>query len=314
LSVVEETVSETPRRRVQRLVLVADDSPAVRAGLASFIDDQPGLAVSALAANAASAIELADALRPDVALLDVNMPGGGTRAALGIRAVCPQTRVLALSVRRDEESVIDMLQAGASGYLVKGTRPHKILSGIEQVIHGRAVLSPELGRHVTQRLAIPHESLPVHHSPVRVMTVDDDPSVLEALAELLAGEPGLLLVGAATNVEDAVQLAATTRPDVALIDVRMPDWGGERVAFEVARMAPDTRMIAFTANDEAAQVEAMLRGGASGYIVKGYGSQNLADDIQYCARGHVVLEIGADVLHELVGSPADPPAAWAAAA
>jgi DNA-binding NarL/FixJ family response regulator len=310
-----EIVSLASHRRIQRLVLVADDSPAVRAGLASFIDDQPGMAVSALAANAVSAIELADALRPDIALLDVNMPGGGARAALGIRALCPQTRVLALSVRRDEESVIDMLQAGASGYLVKGTRPQKIMSGIEQVLHGRAVLSPELGRHVTQRLSIPHQSLPVNHAPVRVITVDDDPAVLEALAELMAGEPGLLLVGAATNVEDAVQLASTTQPDVALIDVRMPDWGGERVAFEVARMAPDTRMIAFTANDDAGEVEAMLRGGACGYIVKGYGSQNLADDIQYCARGHVVLQIGADVLHELVGSQPDlPPAAWVAAA
>lgn len=310
-----DAVDDATPRRSPRSVLVADDNAAVRSGLADFIGGQPGMTVSGLAANAFSAIELADAFHPDVALLDVNMPGGGTRAALGIRAVCPQTRMLALSVRRDEESVIDMLRAGVNGYLVKGTRPRKIISGIEHVFHGRAALSPELGRHVTQQLSIPHDWVPIERTPVHVMAVDDDPGVLDALAELIGGEPSLHLAGTAQNVEDAILLASTAHPDVALIDVRMPDWGGERVAFEVARVAPHTRMLAFTASDAADEVEAMLRGGASGYIVKGYGSQDLADNIRSCARGHVVLEIGADALHELVALPLeDAEAAWAGAA
>jgi DNA-binding NarL/FixJ family response regulator len=83
----------------------------------------------------------------------------------------------------------------------------------------------------------------------------------------------------------------------------MPDWGGERVAFEIARVAPVTRMIAFSASDDAQEVAAMLRGGACGYIVKGWGSQDLIDNIQSCARGHVVLDISADVLRDLVMTP-----------
>jgi DNA-binding NarL/FixJ family response regulator len=290
-----------------RSVLVADDSEVVRSSLAEFIGGHPGMVVAALADDARSAIEMADAVHPDIALLDMNMPGGGTQAALGIRSVWPRTRLLVLSVRRDEQSVISVLRAGASGYLIKGIRPHKILSGIEHVLSGRAVLSPELGRHVAQRLAPIPRVAPVDRDlgrdPVRVLAVDDDPEVLDAIGALISDEPGMRLVGAATNVEDAIELASATRPDVALIDVRMPDWGGERVAFEVARVAPATRMIAFSASDDADQVAAMLRGGACGYIVKGWGSQDLTDNIQSCARGHVVLDIGAEALRDLVAPP-----------
>src|SRR6202171_2865811 len=298
---------EVPLRYSSRTVLVVDDSELVRSSLSAFIGGHPGMVVSATAANAPSDIEMADAMHPDIALLDMNMPGGGTRAATGIHSVWPRTRMLALTVRRDEQSVISMLQAGVSGYLLKGTRPQKILTGMEHVLKGRAVLSPELGRHVAQRLAVINEPAPdnrdFERGPVLVLAVDDDPGVLDAVDALINGEPGMRLVGTATNVEDAIELASTLHPEVALIDVRMPDWGGGRVAFEIARVAPATRMIAFSASDDAEEVAAMLRGGACGYIVKGWGSQDLNDNIQSCARGHVVLDIGAEVLRDLVMTP-----------
>jgi DNA-binding NarL/FixJ family response regulator len=298
---------DIPLRYSSRTVLLVDDSELVRSSLAAFIGGHPGMVVSATAATARSAIDLAEAMHPDIALLDMNMPGGGARAATGIHSVWPRARMLALTVRRDEQSVISMLQAGVSGYLLKGTRPQKILAGIEHVLKGRAVLSPELGRHVAQRLAIIDERAPVirdfDRDPVLVLAVDDDPGVLEAVDALISGEPGMRLVGTATNVEAAIDLASTTHPDVALIDVRMPDWGGERVAFEIARVAPVTRMIAFSAGDDAQEVAAMLRGGACGYIVKGWGSQDLTDNIRSCARGDVVLDISAEVLRDLVMTP-----------
>jgi DNA-binding NarL/FixJ family response regulator len=293
-------------RYSSRTVLLVDDSELVRSSLAAFIGGH-GMVVSATAGSARAAIELAEAMHPDIALLDMNMPGGGARAATGIHSVWPRTRMLALTVRRDERSVIGMLQAGVSGYLLKGTRPQKILTGIERVLKGRAVLSPELGRHVAHRLDIITEWAPVirdfEREPVLVLAVDDDPGLLDAIDALISGESGIRLVGTATNVDDAIELASTTHPDVALIDVRMPDWGGERVAFEIARVAPATRMIAYSASDDAGEVAAMLRGGASGYIVKGWGSQDLTDNIQSCARGHVVLDIGAEVLRDLVITP-----------
>ena len=195
---------DVPLRYSSRTVLVVDDSELVRSSLSAFIDGHPGMVVSATAASARSAIEMADALHPDIALLDMNMPGGGARAATGIHSVWPHTRMLALTVRRDEQSVISMLQAGVSGYLLKGTRPQKILTGMEHVLKGRAVLSPELGRHVAQRLAVINDRAPANRDferdPVRVLAVDDDPGVLEAVDALINGEPGMRLVGTATNV------------------------------------------------------------------------------------------------------------------
>ena len=308
-------LAEVQRRPYSRTVLVADDSPVIRSGLADVIGASPGMAISGLAASAESAIEMAGSFRPDIALLDMNMPGGGLEAANGIRIACPQTRLLAFSVRRDKDAVIAMLRAGASGYLLKGTRPPRIISGIVQTLLGRAVLSPELGRHVTQELTFDHELGPMlTDRPVRVMAIDDDRAVVSAVGELISGEAGLQLVGTATNVDDAVAVAAATHPDVALVDVRMPEWGGERVAFELGLVSPGTRILAFSASDDADEVVAMLRGGAVGYIVKGYGSQELTNNIRSCAKGHTVLEIGSDVLRELVSWPRlGPLGAWAAA-
>ena len=96
---------EIPLRYSSRTVLVVDDSELVRSSLSAFISGHPGMVVSATAANARSAIEMADAMHPDIALLDMNMPGGGTRAATGIHSVWPRTRMLALTVRRDEQIV-----------------------------------------------------------------------------------------------------------------------------------------------------------------------------------------------------------------
>jgi DNA-binding NarL/FixJ family response regulator len=304
------------RRPYSRTVLVADDSSVVRSGLADVINGFTGMAISGLATGAESAIEMAGSFRPDIALLDMNMPGGGLEAANGIRIASPQTRLLAFSVRRDKDAVIAMLRAGASGYLLKGTRPLRIVSGIVQALQGRAVLSPELGRHVTQELTFDHELGPMATDrPVRVMAVDDDLSVVSAVGELIAGEASLQLVGTATNVDDAVAVAASTHPDVALVDVRMPEWGGERVAFELGLVSPSTRILAFSASDDADEVVAMLRGGAVGYIVKGYGSQELTNNIRACAAGHTILEIGSDVLRELVAPRRlGPVGAWAAVA
>src|SRR6202140_4494392 len=148
-------------RYSSRTVLLVDDSELVRSSLAAFIGEPPGRVVWATAASARAAIGLAEAMHPNIALLDMNMPGGGARAATGIHSVWPRTRMLALTVRRDEQSVIGMLQAGVSGYLLKGTRPQKILTGIEHVLKGRAVLSPELGRHVAHRLDVIDERAPV---------------------------------------------------------------------------------------------------------------------------------------------------------
>jgi EAL domain-containing protein (putative c-di-GMP-specific phosphodiesterase class I)/DNA-binding response OmpR family regulator len=134
-------------------VLVADDEPVVRAALAELVEADDTLELVGAASDAQEAIELAIREHPDVALLDVKMPaGGGPRAAREIRISSVQTRVVALSAYEDRASVLEMLRAGAVGYLVKGTRAAEIVKMIHNVIRGDVVLSSEVMGDILEEL------------------------------------------------------------------------------------------------------------------------------------------------------------------
>lgn len=135
-------------------VLIAEDEPTVRDALAALIRSEPDLDLVATAGDAVQAIDMARRFRPDVAVLDVKMPGGGgPRAARAIRALCPQTRVTALSAYDDRSSVLEMLGAGAVGYLVKGTPAGQILDAIRSSARGHGALSTEVTADVIRTLA-----------------------------------------------------------------------------------------------------------------------------------------------------------------
>jgi len=135
-------------------VLIAEDEPTVRTALSELIRSESEFELVGAAADAAQAIELARVHHPDVALLDVKMPGGGgAQAARGIRALCPQTRVTALSAYDDRTSVLEMLGAGAVGYLVKGTPAVQILDAVRSSARGLGALSAEVTGDVIRALA-----------------------------------------------------------------------------------------------------------------------------------------------------------------
>ena len=126
-------------------VLIADDEPALRNALASLLAHEDRLVLVGEAGDADQAIELAVERHPDIALIDVNMPaGGGPRAARGIIRVSPETRVIALSAFEDRPTVLEMLRAGAVGYLVKGTAGQDLMGSIAKVFDGGASLSAQL--------------------------------------------------------------------------------------------------------------------------------------------------------------------------
>lgn len=112
-------------------VLVAEDSAVLREALAELIRDDPRLNLVGIAADAGEAVVMAGVHQPDVAVLDVKMPGGGGRhAAAEISQVSPDTRVLAFSAYDDKQSVEEMLDAGAFGYVVKGARMDEVIREI----------------------------------------------------------------------------------------------------------------------------------------------------------------------------------------
>jgi len=120
-------------------VLIADDHPPTRTGVRIALE-KGGLEVCAEASDAKGALEAALRERPDACLLDVRMPGGGPAAASSITARLPQTVVLMLSVSRDKGDLLESLQRGAIGYLLKDMNPDRLSAAVQAALHGEAVV------------------------------------------------------------------------------------------------------------------------------------------------------------------------------
>jgi DNA-binding NarL/FixJ family response regulator len=120
-------------------VLLADDHAAVRAGIRLALAGE-GFNVVAEAADGPEAVALAVQAKPDIALLDVNMPGSGIKAAEEIVAALPTTTVVMLTVSRNDDDLFAALRAGASGYLLKDTDPSRLPFALRGVLEGEAAL------------------------------------------------------------------------------------------------------------------------------------------------------------------------------
>ena len=140
------------------------------------------------------------------------------------------------------------------------------------------------------------------HDRITVLIAEDEPAVRDALTDLIQTDDQLKLVGAAGDAEQAIHLAGRHRPDVALLDVKMPAGGGPRASREIRAVSPDTMVVALSAHEDRATVLQMLRAGAAGYLVKGTSAGEIVEAIRRSVRGQASLstEVTADVIHELV--------------
>ena len=125
-------------------VLLADDHDMVRAGIRAVLSTQADVQVVAEADNGLAAVEAAQRLRPDVAILDVSMPGlSGISATQRILGLGTGTRVIGLSMHVEAQFVTSMMAAGASGYLLKNTAARELIAALRAVMRGETYLSPK---------------------------------------------------------------------------------------------------------------------------------------------------------------------------
>ncbi|MFE6712581.1 response regulator [Streptomyces sp. NPDC057695] len=137
-------------------VLLADDQALVRAGFRALLDAQPDIGVAGEAADGDEAVERVRALRPDVVLMDIRMPGLDGLAATRRITDDPDlagVRVVMLTTFELDEYVFEAIRAGASGFLVKDTEPEELLRAVRTVVHGDALLSPGVTRRLIEEFA-----------------------------------------------------------------------------------------------------------------------------------------------------------------
>ena len=132
-------------------VLIADDQALVRAGFRMILETDPDVRVVAEADDGAGAVEAALRTRPDIALMDIRMPGmDGLEATRRIMAAPSPPRVLILTTFDLDEYVFDALAAGASGFLLKDVAPEQLLAGIRIIAQGDSLLSPSVTRRLIE--------------------------------------------------------------------------------------------------------------------------------------------------------------------
>lgn len=137
-------------------VLLVDDHPLFREGVAHSLASDPDFAVIAQAGSGEQALELAQDLHPDVVLLDVSMPGiGGIETAARISASQPQVRIVMLTVAENEDSLMTALKAGAHGYVLKGVSAVELRAITRRIASGEAYVTPVLAGKMLTELSRP---------------------------------------------------------------------------------------------------------------------------------------------------------------
>lgn len=134
-------------------VLLADDHPVVRSGLAGLLDVEPDITVVGEVGDGAQAVRVAAELRPDLVLMDLRMPVlDGAAATARIVAEVPGVRVLVLTTYETDADILRAVEAGATGYLLKDTPREQLVAGVRGAARGESALSPSVASRLVQQM------------------------------------------------------------------------------------------------------------------------------------------------------------------
>lgn len=203
-------------------ILLADDHAIVREGLKRLIEAQNGMIVAGEAEDGHEAVRLALSLRPDIAVVDISMGDvNGVRVTREIRQLCPHTRVIALTVHEDRSYVHELLEAGASGYVLKRAGADELLRALGAVASGGIYVDPRVAGKL----------LPVAYAPR---------SRADSLADLSVRETEVmrLIARGFTNKEISAQLGVSVKT-IETYKARSMDKLGLRSRVDIVRLATE---------------------------------------------------------------------------
>jgi DNA-binding NarL/FixJ family response regulator len=203
-------------------VLIVDDHAVVREGLRTFLELQDGIAVCGEAADGEQAVMQAEALRPDVVLMDLVMPRlDGVGAMRELRRRLPGTRVIVLTSFAEDERLLPAIQAGAAGYLLKNVAPPELARAVRAAHAGEALIDPVIAARLVDAIAQPAGE----PAPERLTTREQEVLALIARGysnKRIALELGIAEKTVKTHVGHVLaKLGVTDRTQAAVHAVRM---------------------------------------------------------------------------------------------
>jgi DNA-binding NarL/FixJ family response regulator len=154
-------------------VLIADDHRLMREGTAALLNTDPDVEVVGLAADGREALSLAERRRPDVVLMDLDMPGlGGLDACAALRERLPETEVLVLTVSEREDDLYAALRLGAAGYLIKDMPPRELIAAVLAAGRGDPLVAPAMARRMLSDMPDPLGELSAREREVLELVAD----------------------------------------------------------------------------------------------------------------------------------------------
>ena len=147
-------------------ILIADDHALLRQGIRNFLSLESDFEIIGEAADGEETIRRASELRPDILLLDINMPkGNGIEVATRLRETHPEIRILALTIHDDENYMMKMIQSGAAGYLLKDVEPSMMVQAIRRVHAGESFMEPSLTKKLFRGITDREAQKPAPQAP-----------------------------------------------------------------------------------------------------------------------------------------------------
>lgn len=205
-------------------MILAEDHALVREGTRRILEATTAITVVGEASDGEEAVALVERHEPDVAIIDIGMPGiNGIEATRRIKATHPHVGVLILTVHDDDQYVFALLEAGAAGYLLKDVEGHQLIRAVEAVHAGESVLHPAITHKVLARLASGGGSEPPRGDDL----TDREREVLRAAArgmpnKQIAGELGLSVRTVQTHLTNVFRkLGVGSRTEAVLQGLRM---------------------------------------------------------------------------------------------
>ncbi|MBM3130706.1 MAG: response regulator transcription factor [Chloroflexi bacterium] len=204
-------------------VVIVDDHPIVRAGMCAVLNRANDIRVVAEGATGADALRLVAAHRPDVLVLDVNLPDvNGIQVTRQLRAHGASPAILILTVHQDRQTVFGLLEAGATGYILKDDALETLVGAVRAVARGESWLSPEIARQVVARATRPEDRAPADALPLTPREIEILCLLAQGCANALIAQKLVITTRTVQNAVSTIyaKLGVSSRTQAALIAIR----------------------------------------------------------------------------------------------